>query len=200
MDPPAELDAEFHDWYDTEHIPVRLDLPGFRSAIRYQSTGAVTRFLVCYFIDDLEVLQTPAYERIKAEPGPRTRRMLGEVSAFTRFTCELTGDTGQQGPVDHLGVHVVQCSPGEAATFEQQYESEAKRLISSDGEWERVRCYRTFGANAGGLWTHIALHEAGGAVEAPPSLRLAGIQQESWWTYRVIRRAGEVADPTPARA
>ncbi len=35
MEPPASLEDEFNDWYDTEHAPQRRALPGFESASRW---------------------------------------------------------------------------------------------------------------------------------------------------------------------
>ena len=35
MEPPAELEEEFNDWYDMEHIPGRGGIPGFESARRF---------------------------------------------------------------------------------------------------------------------------------------------------------------------
>lgn len=207
MDPPLDRDDDFHAWYDDEHIPVRLALPGFESALRCQSTGSATRFLVCYFIDDLDVLKSADYQQIKAEPGPRTERMLGEVRDFTRFTCELTADTADHpladhSPADYLVVHVVQCHPEGAGEFERRSASIAKVLVDSGASWVRVRGYRTFGANVGGAWTHISLYESSGSLGGLPRLPDAeGLEQESWWDYRVIRRAhsatGEVTQLQP---
>jgi len=36
MEPPAGLAEEFHRWYDDEHIPHRLAIPGFQAASRYE--------------------------------------------------------------------------------------------------------------------------------------------------------------------
>ncbi len=37
---PGSVDeAEFHDWYDREHGPARLKVPGFGGAYRYRAFG-----------------------------------------------------------------------------------------------------------------------------------------------------------------
>ncbi|MFT5977266.1 MAG: hypothetical protein ACI83Y_000286 [Candidatus Azotimanducaceae bacterium] len=195
MDPPVELDDEFHTWYDTEHIPVRLALSGFGSAVRYRATENATRFLVCYFIDNLDVLESDAYERIKSQPGPRTERMLGVVRDFTRFTCEMVNDTGEQspsyhGPSDHVIVHVSHCLPGATEKHERREAARAEFLVESDHRWQRVRSYRTFGANVGGPWTHISIHEVSRPISGPsPVLGSSGVEQEQCWNYEVIRRS-----------
>jgi hypothetical protein len=39
MSPPAHEEAKFNDWYDQEHIPLRVAIPGFVSAQRYLADG-----------------------------------------------------------------------------------------------------------------------------------------------------------------
>ncbi len=36
MTPPPGQEQRFHNWYDEEHIPLRMDVPGFVSAQRYR--------------------------------------------------------------------------------------------------------------------------------------------------------------------
>ena len=33
--PPADMEEEFNVWYDREHVPERLAVPGFERAQRY---------------------------------------------------------------------------------------------------------------------------------------------------------------------
>ena len=37
-DPPAAFEEEFNAWYDTDHIPERLAIPGFETGTRFVST------------------------------------------------------------------------------------------------------------------------------------------------------------------
>ena len=50
---PGTLDeAEFHDWYDHEHGPARLTVPGFRTAMRYRALdGERPSWLALYELD-----------------------------------------------------------------------------------------------------------------------------------------------------
>ena len=47
-DPPAEFEEEFNAWYDTEHVPERLGIPGFESGLRYVSADRPRRYLALY--------------------------------------------------------------------------------------------------------------------------------------------------------
>ena len=43
MQPPATMEEEFQDWYDTEHFPERRDCEGFVTAIERYSFQWVRR-------------------------------------------------------------------------------------------------------------------------------------------------------------
>ena len=75
MTPDASWEDEFNEWYDHEHIPLRVAVPGFRSAQRYRIQGK-RNYLVIYEMDSPGVLNSPAYLSVKNNPSDRTRRML----------------------------------------------------------------------------------------------------------------------------
>ncbi|WP_420637842.1 hypothetical protein [Candidatus Poriferisocius sp.] len=164
MDPPKTLVADFHDWYDTEHVPARLRIPGFESAVRYEATGDATRFAVCYFIDDLVALQRDDYKRLKTMPSARTEQMLAAVRGFTRYIAELVADTGHCEPTGDLIVHALDVGPSEAQGLEVRYRAWAGEAATPQGRWKRVRLYRTTGEGAGPEWTHLGLHEVDRSV------------------------------------
>src|SRR5262249_61279725 len=91
MEPPGHLETEFNDWYDEEHVPVRLRLSGFSGAVRYvvhaddPQPSQTPRYPVSYFMKNLDVLKTPEYRELKDAPSERTDRMLKSASKFTRY-------------------------------------------------------------------------------------------------------------------
>jgi len=89
MTPDASWEDEFNDWYDHEHIPLRMAVPGFRNAQRYRAEGT-RNYLVVYEMDSPAVLKSPAYLAVKNNPSDRTRRMLSGVTGFTRYIAEET--------------------------------------------------------------------------------------------------------------
>src|SRR5262249_15568789 len=86
MTPEVSGENEFNEWYDDEHIPLRMAVPGFRSAQRYRVRGT-RNYLVVYEMDSLAVLQSPAYLAVKNNPSARTKTMLGRVTGFTRYVA-----------------------------------------------------------------------------------------------------------------
>ena len=52
---------EFHDWYDTEHVPERLAVPGFLNAERWIGVHNPKDSVALYDLDTVGVLHSPAY-------------------------------------------------------------------------------------------------------------------------------------------
>lgn len=161
MEPPAELEAEFNDWYETEHIPVRLALPGFSRAVRYKECVGGRKYLAIYEIDDLAVLESPDYNIIKTKPSERTARMLKSVKGFTRYTCTLAYDSGSRPERGrYLFAVAFDVSRERKAQLDDWYENEHIPLPMRAVDWLRVRRFKVFSGD-GGPWTDIALHELG---------------------------------------
>jgi len=71
-----EAEAEFNEWYNTEHIPQLLGVPGFLSARRYQAADGKSRYLALYELADENVLGSEAFLKVREHPTEWTRRML----------------------------------------------------------------------------------------------------------------------------
>lgn len=83
-EPPPAMDEEFNAWYDTEHLPERLAIPGFRSARRWVRGGI---YLATYELDSPEVLQSKPYLDRFRNQTPWSRRCLGRCLTFKRWAC-----------------------------------------------------------------------------------------------------------------
>ena len=58
---------EFHDWYDTEHLPERQRVPGFLVCQRWIGADDPKVSVATYDLDNLAVLKSPAYLAIGGE-------------------------------------------------------------------------------------------------------------------------------------
>lgn len=89
-EPPPGMEDEFNAWYDTEHLPERLGIPGFRSARRWEADLAPGqgRYLATYEVDSLDVLKSAPYLARFENPTPWSRRCLGRAVVFKRWACE----------------------------------------------------------------------------------------------------------------
>ena len=205
MAPPTGWEADFDDWYATEHIPVRMDIPGFSHALRYR-TDSDPWHLAAYFLDDMSALGTPEYEKLKTEPSERTGRMLDNVTGFTRYITDEISDTAPAGTpsaqtgTDHTLYVVAFNVPEEhRVEFDGWYEEEHVPLLMKVPGWLRVRRYLVRPGFAGQAWSHLALHEIASpeVLDAPERAaardtpRRDALAAQPWftsgrWVYELI--------------
>lgn len=77
MEPPQILEAEFQDWYDTEHFPERAETEGFLTARRFVCLDGWPRYLALYDLTDVGVLHGEEYAKIARERYSRwTNRII----------------------------------------------------------------------------------------------------------------------------
>lgn len=159
MEPSPGWEADFHIWYDTDHIPARLALDGFESAVRYQALEGVPKYLAVYELSDLGVLDTEPYGELQRSPSAETTRMLSSVSGFTRYTCRQMSDSGQAGRAgDYLAVVAFTVPEADLDQFDDWYETEHSPMLLQADDWLRVRRYEVL-TGRGGPWNRLALHQ-----------------------------------------
>ena len=64
---------EFNDWYDCEHIPQRLAIPGFISAVRWLGADDPKISVVAFDLESADVLESPPYMAVVERTCPRGR-------------------------------------------------------------------------------------------------------------------------------
>ena len=84
----------FYDWHDKEHIPERLDIPGFLRGRRYRKTGHSPEWLTIYEADNLDVLVSPEYLARLNSPTPRTANALQYFKNTSRAVCKVVHSIG----------------------------------------------------------------------------------------------------------
>lgn len=90
MQPPPAMEEEFNAWYDTEHVPERLAVPGFLSARRFVSLDGHPRYLALYDLERPEVLQSPEYLAVSGDAfSPWTKRITSRVLVDRRAGTQL---------------------------------------------------------------------------------------------------------------
>jgi hypothetical protein len=202
MTPAPDWAADFHDWYDTEHIPLRMRVPGFTGAQRYRTDGT-HGFLAIYDMETPDVLASPAYHQVKTQPTERTRWMLDHVTGFTRYTCEeiarqeRPGSTGLASPV----LYAVQFSvPQERLQeFDDWYAQDHVPTLMRSSGWQMVRRLRIVSGEPESF-NRLALHYLSSTAELDSDARQearrspwrARLAQEPWFKgkYQVFHRHG----------
>jgi hypothetical protein len=104
MQPPAHLEEEYNDWYDTEHLIDRLSAPGFESGRRYvaATTGPRT-YVAIYDLADPHVLETPAYCKVSGNNfTPWTKRLMRRIRRYRMLTEQVFPGDAISEPCSHL--------------------------------------------------------------------------------------------------
>jgi hypothetical protein len=89
VDIDAKHDKEFNDWYNTEHLPELLAVPGILSAARYVAVKGGPKYLACYELENVGVLKTLAFTN-------RPRTPWGQRIAPSVIGTNLTRIVGEQ--------------------------------------------------------------------------------------------------------
>jgi len=164
MQPRPGETGLFDEWYETDHIPARMAIPGFLAASRYRALEGEPRYLAVYELESLAVLDHPAYRLVKEQPSELTRRMLGSVTGFTRYTGVLEAEFGAIGALapSHLSVVAFDVPPQDRSELHDFYRLEHAPLLLDAPDWLRIRRFRVLDG-AGGNWTDLLLHDLGSA-------------------------------------
>jgi hypothetical protein len=103
MEPPAPLEEEFNDWYDTEHFPQRRALPGFLTASRWVCLDGWPRWAAVYDLAGTDALETPEYRAVSgANSTPWSKRVLPRTMGRERLVYAQDGDAATRGDAVRL--------------------------------------------------------------------------------------------------
>jgi hypothetical protein len=85
MEPTSQIEEEFNEWLDTEHMPERLSVPGFLSGTRYTAVDGPLKHLSIYDLENPEVLKSDAYAKISPlHPSPWSHRIFRHIRGARR--------------------------------------------------------------------------------------------------------------------
>ncbi len=87
MDVDPADEEEFHRWYNQQHIPERLEIPGYVSARRFQlesGDDGMLKFMCLWEMESPEALQHEMYKAQNADPTALYERVTKTVKARSR--------------------------------------------------------------------------------------------------------------------
>jgi hypothetical protein len=178
---PAGLEEEFNAWYDTEHVPERMAVPGFLTARRYVTQGPEPVYMAQYEVADLSVLHTEPYGSISRNPTPWTRRIGRKVLENIRNEYELVQSIGEAPPTPAPCALLVriETAPEDDAELNDWYEHEHLAALQGVPGCFRARRFRA----TAGAPRYLAIYElANREVAASDAWRTAGATD---WTRRM---------------
>ena len=132
MRPERSWEDRFNQWYDTEHIPLRMGVKGFESAQRYRDAEA-DNFLAVYELASLAAFSTPEFRVIKTKPSATTAWMLANVNGFTRYLGDqlTVGGDPSAGALNAPVLHAVllHVPPTSLQDFDDWFEQEHMPIL-----------------------------------------------------------------------
>ncbi|MEP7245565.1 MAG: hypothetical protein ABI885_18090 [Gammaproteobacteria bacterium] len=159
MEPPASLEEEFNDWYDTEHVPERLAVAGFETATRYVCTAGWPRYVAFYDLSSPEVIDSSGYRAISGDRfSPWTKRMLTRVRGFYR----VYGEQIYPGPALSLTAGRVLMLRARASSEipVADWIETARRTFDSRSDFRQLRIFKGAAALGGDLLALVELDVA----------------------------------------
>jgi hypothetical protein len=173
---------EFHDWYDTEHLPERVRVPGFQLCQRWIGTQDAKVSVATYDLDGIGVLQSPGYEAIAgANLSPWSKRVTSRVERLMRFEGDqiLPGDQLPPEDAGGLLLNAMNVEPAAEAEFNEWYDNEhIPALAAVPG----VLCARRFRATIANRRYVALYHLVSPGVQATPAWKSAA---DSEWTRKL---------------
>ncbi|HEX6442666.1 MAG TPA: hypothetical protein VF007_10800 [Stellaceae bacterium] len=140
---------EFHDWYDHEHIPERLRVPGFLNAERWIGAADPKVSVALYDLDNVGVLKSPAYLAVGGANGtPWTKRVTGRTKMIIRLEGEqiLPGDALMPAGATALLLIAMNVAPEQEHEFNEWYNTEHLPQLGAVPGVLAARRYRGTGA------------------------------------------------------
>jgi hypothetical protein len=144
---------EFHDWYDREHIPERMRVPGFLNAERWIADDNPAIHVATYDLNSPAVLSSEPYNAVAgANQSPWTKRVTAMCRRIMRYEGEQLVPGNLTAAPGAGGLLVASMTPdsGAEADFNDWYNNEhlpnlravpgvlgARRYCATDTESER---------------------------------------------------------------
>ncbi|KAL7284890.1 hypothetical protein ACG7TL_002204 [Trametes sanguinea] len=205
-EPGAAVTAdEFNDWYDNEHVPLRIPIPGFESWSRWTAVdGKRPTYAAIYDLSSPEVASEPPYADLANTRSEREQSILARLALLDRRTYRLLEpvhppkagdayDPAQPGRVLSIVEIDMKPEPGAEEEFNRWYDEEHIPLLAQVPGWVRSRRFVLVDAGAIGSEAKdvkppkfLAIHEWEGmeAFERPDFIATT----ETEWTKRVLEK------------
>ena len=186
-DPGTIPVPEFNDWYDNEHGPARLTVPGISAGYRFRALDGQVPPWLAYYEMKSGVLDSPEYKALWAAASAREKTIMSSLGTLDRRVYELISDSGSPDSSAAPAV-VLAVSLSVPPTMEDDlaawYADEHIPMLLAVPGWQRIRRYRL---TAGTAPAYLSLHSlASPAVFDEPGYRAA---VSTPWQKRIVDAA-----------
>jgi len=147
---------EFNDWYDLEHIPERLRVPGIVGCERWIGADNPKVSVVTYELENVDVLKSEAYHAIGNHGGGGanlsawSKRVTPRIKMMMRFEGVQIAAGGGAAPKDApaLLLNAMSVAPEHEREFNDWYDTEHIPALAGVPGTLCARRYRGTGAAA----------------------------------------------------
>ncbi|MCJ1281947.1 hypothetical protein MMC26_001270 [Xylographa opegraphella] len=169
--------AQFDDWWNNEHAPLRLRLPFFTNGFRYRANDldgsgkGLPEWLAIYDVTDTAELVKEPYttlrtDRVKTQREKDTMKQITvgrliydfvtsqQAPSFTPLEAITSEPAGNVLVVLRLNVH-----PDKRQELQSWYADEHIPLLSKIPGWQRTRLFQTSAAESATDIEYLAVHE-----------------------------------------
>ncbi|KAF5367535.1 hypothetical protein D9758_003812 [Tetrapyrgos nigripes] len=192
------------EWYDGEHVPMRLTIPSFFNAARYKASDSKSpTWLTLYDISEPSVADGPEYQAVHAKGSDRDKSMLAKLQFLTRRAYTVIPESSMTStkfsttttPGRYLLVSSIETTAEGEDGFNKWYEQEHIPLLSKVSGWLRTRRFKLFSSKERGQlkdgaeckpFTYLAIHEfsEGGFMDTPEMKKAANTP----WREEVMKQ------------
>jgi hypothetical protein len=128
-DYPTDLAEEYASWHTFEHVPERLTVQGMQAARRYVSASQIETYFTLYELEDLRVIEHPAYLDLVRNPTPWSLKMRRHFSKVLRIPGKIAA-TGGNGIGGAVNVQAYSVDRGKAQTAVHALKTVLDHLIT----------------------------------------------------------------------
>ncbi|KAF8151981.1 hypothetical protein K438DRAFT_1623624 [Mycena galopus ATCC 62051] len=198
-------EPDLNDWYDNEHIPLRLPVPGVKSAVRYKAVDSQTpTWLAFYNLETSEIADSEAFTGLQARASDKEKTIFQNIGGLgRRVYTHIETFTHPDTTVEALPckfllvVGLGPKTPEEEDDLNKWYNEEHMDLLSKIPGWKQGRRYKLRDFSQKGLmeanpvFKYLAVHEfTENNFLASPEFKHATSTE---WRSRVMKNAGRKA-------
>ncbi|EKM61374.1 uncharacterized protein PHACADRAFT_247931 [Phanerochaete carnosa HHB-10118-sp] len=141
-------EEEFDDWYDNEHVPLRLDVPAFRTWNRWKAAdGQKPAWAASYDIASYEDTLKQPCSRLAETRSEREKRIFSDIEIADRRTYELREGTlpspsslyNPKKPARYVAFVFVDVKEGGEELLNGWYDEEHIPMFAKQSGWVRSR-------------------------------------------------------------
>jgi hypothetical protein len=157
-DPGPVPESEFNDWYDNEHGPARLTVPGISAGYRFRALDDLAPPWLAYYEVKSGVMDGPEYKALWASSSDREKSIMSRLATLDRRVYEPISEDGTApaGPPPVVLAVSLSVPAGMEDDLAAWYSEEHIPMLLAVPGWLRIRRFRL---TSGDAPEFLSLHE-----------------------------------------